>query len=121
MVPLESIFKKACYDCHTNQTVFLWYYKLPIVKNIIDDDIAEAKQHLEMSSGFPFGGHGKPADDLLAIRHVINDDEMPPFKYSMIHWNAKLTDEEKDSIVTWVDFGLEKLANINIYPNEEED
>jgi len=116
LVSLEPVLKRACYDCHSNKTVYPWYYKLPIVKDIINDDITEAKKHLDMSFGFPFKGHGKPVDDLLAIRNVILNKDMPPLRYRMLHWDAKPSDEEVDSIIIWIDFGLEKLANINIYP-----
>jgi hypothetical protein len=121
MVSLNPVLKRACYDCHSNQTVFPWYYKLPIIKGIIDEDITEAKKHLDMSSGFPFKGHGKPADDLLAIRNVILNKDMPPLRYRMLHWDAKPTDVESDSIINWIDFGLKELANIDMFPNIHED
>lgn len=121
MVSLNPVLKRACYDCHSNQTVFPWYYKLPIIKGIIDDDITDAKKHLDMSSGFPFKGHGKPVDDLLAIRNVILNKDMPPLRYRMLHWDAKPTDVESDSIINWIDFGLKELANIDIFPTVHED
>jgi hypothetical protein len=121
MVSLEPVFKRACYDCHSNQTVYPWYYKLPIIKGIIDEDIIEAKKHLDMTSGFPFKGHGKPVDDLLAIRNVILNKDMPPLRYRLLHWDAKPTDVESDSIINWIDFGLKELANIDMFPNFHED
>ena len=54
---LNSVFKTGCFDCHTTKTAYPWYYKLPFVKTIIDDDIAEAKKHMDMSEGFPFKVH----------------------------------------------------------------
>lgn len=117
---LEPVFKKGCFNCHTTRTEYPWYHKVPVVKGMIDDDIKEAKKHLEMSQGFPFGGHGKPVDDLVAIREVVVTGEMPPLSYRMMHWSAKPSDSERDSIVAWVERGLASLATIGVHPTESE-
>lgn len=117
-IVLEPTFKKGCFDCHTNRTEFPWYYKLPLVKGMIDDDITEAKEHMDMSNGFPFGGHGKPVDDLVAVRQVVENGEMPPLEYRFMHWSAKPSDDESDSIIAWIERSLESLASIDIHPTE---
>lgn len=117
---LTAVFKKGCFDCHTTRTEFPWYYKVPIVKGMIDDDIAEAKKHMDMSKGFPFGGHGRPADDLVAVREVVVDGGMPPLSYRMMHWSAKPSESERDSIVAWVERGLASLAAIGVVPTESD-
>jgi hypothetical protein len=118
---LQPVFKKGCFDCHTTKTEFPWYYKLPVVKGMIDSDIAEAKKHMDMSDGFPFGGHGKPADDLVAIRVEVVEGKMPPMSYRLMHWNAKPSDSERDSVVTWVERSLARLASIGVFPTESRD
>lgn len=117
---LTPVFKKGCFDCHTTRTEFPWYYKLPIVKGIIDDDISESKKHMDMSEGFPFGGHGKPVDDLVAIREEVVEAEMPPMSYRFMHWSAKPSESERDSIVAWVERGLASLASIGVFPTESD-
>lgn len=41
---VKPIFQKSCFDCHGNTTVYPWYYKVPGVKQLIDNDIDEVKQ-----------------------------------------------------------------------------
>lgn len=106
-----SIFRKACFDCHTDQTQFPWYYKLPLVKGQIDKDIAESQEHLILSETFPFGGHGEPLDDLKAIEESIRDGHMPPFKYQIMHWDAFLDEEQKQSIFLWVKESLSLIKS----------
>ena len=69
-----------------------------------------------MSDGFPFAGHGKPADDLIAIRDEIFDGEMPPLSYRFMHWSAKPSDSERDSIIVWVRRSLASLASVGLFP-----
>lgn len=116
----KRTFERACFDCHTSGTNYPWYYKLPIVKGIIDADIKEAKTHMNMSDGFPFGGHGKPVDDLVAIREVIEDGTMPPLSYRLMHWDAKPSSEESDLILAWIERALQRLAAAGVYPTDSQ-
>ena len=54
---IEPIFKAKCFDCHSSSTRHPWYYKVPGVRQLINSDVKEAKEHLDMSQGFPFQGH----------------------------------------------------------------
>ncbi|MBK8204899.1 MAG: heme-binding domain-containing protein, partial [Bdellovibrionales bacterium] len=63
---VKQIFQKKCFDCHSQNTQYPWYYKIPGAKQLIDGDIEEAKEHLDFSNDFPFGGHGAPSEDLEA-------------------------------------------------------
>lgn len=113
---LEPIWKKACYDCHSDKTDYPWYYKLPFVKGMIDKDIEEARAELDMSKGFPFISNRKPADDLRKLAAEVTEGAMPPGKYTIIHWGASLSQEEKDSVATFVDNSLKMLASHGITP-----
>ncbi|MBI2607993.1 MAG: heme-binding domain-containing protein [Deltaproteobacteria bacterium] len=99
---IQPIFKNKCLDCHGGPSQFPWYHRLPIAKQLMDDDVREGKKHLDISSGFPFKGHGSPLDDLKAIEKVVKERTMPPMRYWLLHWNCRLTKKERLAIVTWV-------------------
>ena len=106
---VKPIFQKSCVDCHSGQTNYPWYSKIPGLKGLIQDDIKEARTHLDLSNDFPFSGHGTPRKDLEAIRDEINEGAMPPMRYSLMHPGSKLTDEEKKVVLNWVTSGLSKI------------
>lgn len=106
---VEPIFKKACFDCHSNKTVYPWYYNLPLVDTYIDSDIAEAKSHLDFSNGFPFISHDSPTNDLSSIFKSILDKKMPPKNYLWLHSDAKLTIEDVKEVKEWVKDSLRLL------------
>src|SRR5258708_7302489 len=54
---VKPIFEKKCADCHGSVTVYPGYYKIPLVKQLMDSDIVEGHEHLDFSKGFPFAGH----------------------------------------------------------------
>ncbi|MDF1883116.1 heme-binding domain-containing protein [Sulfurimonas sp. SAG-AH-194-C21] len=106
---IKPIFKAKCFDCHSTQTIYPWYYKIPGVKQMIEYDIKEAKKHLDMTQDFPFISHETPIKDLKSIAEEIEEDEMPPLKYLLGHWNARLTPSEKEKVATWTTQSIQIL------------
>lgn len=98
----EPIFKKSCLDCHGTPAAMPWYYRFPIVKGMIEGDMKEAKEHLDMSAGFPFGGHGNNFEDLEAVSETIAKKDMPPRSYRLLHPSSALTKDEESTILEWI-------------------
>lgn len=97
---IQSILEKSCYDCHSNNTVYPWYSKLQPVDWWLNDHIVEGKEELNFSE---FGSY-KPLRmyfKLREIAHEVTDNEMPLESYLYIHGDAKLSDEQKQTLVVW--------------------
>ncbi|HUP57286.1 MAG TPA: heme-binding domain-containing protein [Bdellovibrionota bacterium] len=101
---IRPIFEAKCFNCHSDRTEYPWYYKIPGVKQFIDSGIAEAREHLDMSHGFPFKGHREdPVEETLKeIGAMIAEGEMPPWYYIPLHGGSRLTDGESKAILAWV-------------------
>lgn len=108
---VSHIFQVKCLDCHGEAKKMPWYYSVPGAKQLMNNDMAEAKEHLDMRDGFPFKGHGSPIEDLKAILEVTQKDEMPPFRYRIMHWSSRLSNEEKRLIKIWVKDSLKLLQS----------
>lgn len=110
---IKPIFEKKCFDCHSNKTKYPWYFKLPIISGVIENDIKKAKEHLDFSNDFPFISHDTPQKDLVSILKSAEKKSMPPFQYRIMHSDSKITDEDIKIIKAWVDSSLEQI-NKNI-------
>jgi hypothetical protein len=117
-LPVEPIFDKGCYDCHSDKTRYPWYHALPVIKGMIDKDIRSARKHLDMSGGAPFSKIIGAADILVAIKNELQAGDMPPLGYRMMHWCAKPSAAEADSVYTWIDRSLATLADHGFHPVE---
>lgn len=106
---VQPIFQKKCFDCHSTQTIYPWYYKVPGVGALMNSHIKEARSHIDMTKGFPFKGHGGPEKDLKEIISVVKKDKMPPWYYTPFHKNSKLTEEEKKEILAWANDSLKLM------------
>ncbi|MGE3680185.1 MAG: heme-binding domain-containing protein [Bdellovibrionales bacterium] len=111
---VKPIFQKNCFNCHSEQTQYPWYYKLPIAKQLIDSDILESKKHIDLTNDFPFRGHGSPEEDLPAVRKVIEDNTMPPFRYKILHSESGLSEDERQAILRWIQESLNALQPSSI-------
>lgn len=106
---VKPIFQRSCMNCHSSNTEYPWYYSIPGAKQQIDYDVKESKVHLDMTNDFPFGGHGSHQENLDAILEVVEKEEMPPLRYRMLHWSARIKPDERKVIQNWVNFGINEL------------
>jgi hypothetical protein len=97
---VQLILKKACYDCHSNNTRYPWYFNIQPVAWWMDDHISEAKKELNFSE---FGNRPLPkqAKKLKNTAKEIQDGGMPLNSYTWIHRDAVLTDREKNILIDW--------------------
>jgi hypothetical protein len=109
---VKPVFQYSCYDCHSDQTKYPWYHKLPGIKNLIDNDIREGREHLDMSSGFPFPGTSDQIALLAKIRNEISNGDMPPMDFRMLHWGRLIEGARQDSVFAWIDAGTLMLKQL---------
>lgn len=107
---IKPIFKARCLHCHGVANSFPLYSKIPPASWLVQDDLEEAKKHMDMTFDFPFAGHGTPKDDFEALAKVVNEGTMPPLRYRIMHWQSQLTDEEKKEIHKWIGDSLKILG-----------
>jgi hypothetical protein len=99
---IKPILQNKCLGCHGGETKFPWYYSVPGVKQYIDWNRAEAKEHLDLSKDFPFKTRAASTEeDLDELVETIVDGKMPPWLYRMAHPESKLTEDEARDIVKW--------------------
>ncbi|MBI5637786.1 MAG: heme-binding domain-containing protein [Nitrospinae bacterium] len=106
---VKPIFKRVCFDCHSEQIRYPAYYVIPGIRQLIDHDIREAREHIDMNADYPFKGHGTPLKDLKAIQKEMEEGDMPPLRYKITHWKERLTGEEKQIILRWATDGIKLL------------
>lgn len=97
---VQSILDKACMDCHSNNTTYPWYAEVTPVNSWIDDHIEHGREHLNFSewNGLPELDRKHAQKEIV---EVVGKKEMPMLFYWLIHWDAKLTDAERQTLVDY--------------------
>jgi hypothetical protein len=103
---VNTILVKACNDCHSNNTRYPWYSRLQPVAWWLNDHIQEGKRELNFNE-FKSYSLRKQYNKLKEIDDQVKKGEMPLQSYTIVHTDARLSNEEKATLTNWAD-GIRK-------------
>jgi hypothetical protein len=106
----RAIAQRACYDCHSNETVWYWYTNIAPVSWLVQRDVEEGRSKLNFSEW------GRGEQEVGEIGEIIQSGEMPPLQYTLIHGNARLSTNDKALLLN----GL-SAAGVAITETEEKE
>lgn len=98
---VQKTLNNSCYDCHSNHTIYPWYFNIQPVGWLLANHIKTGKSNLNFSE-FGMYSTRKQANKLRAISESIKDGSMPIWAYTLIHSDAKITSKQKDMINSWI-------------------
>jgi hypothetical protein len=94
---VAAIVKRACYDCHSNTTVWPWYSLIAPVSWLVADDVKEGRAHMNFSE-WGLLGPDKATRRLQDACDEVKGGGMPLWQYRLIHPEARLNDEDVKAI-----------------------
>jgi hypothetical protein len=101
---VQVILKRACYDCHSNETRWPWYSNVAPVSWFVIDHVDHGRKHLNFSDWAQTDRHAENQDldaQLDRIYKEVKEGEMPLGSYLILHPAAKLSDQEINVICDW--------------------
>ena len=102
MMPVEarSVLREKCADCHSYQTHWPWYGRFAPVSWLLEYDIEAAQEQLNLSQW-----DALPDEDILRLRveiaGVTRAHMMPPWRYTLLHRDAVITDDDIKVLRDW--------------------
>lgn len=97
---IKSILKRACYDCHSNETVWPWYSRVAPVSWLVAWDVEEGREELNFSTWNRYGAKQR-AKMIKESWEEVDEGEMPPWFYVPLHPEARLSDADRRSLAAW--------------------
>jgi hypothetical protein len=101
---VKSILRRACYDCHSNETVWLWYSQIAPASWLIARDVNGGRRHLNFSEWASLPPD-KAAKKRRSSGKQVEKGEMPLWFYLPLHPAARLSDADKAVIQAWAQTG----------------
>ncbi len=89
----RALSVRACFDCHSNETVWPWYSNVAPLSWLVQSHIEEGRSEINFSE---WNRTQKKADESA---ESVRDREMPPLYYLVTHPQARLNQVEKDTLV----------------------
>ena len=93
----ENLAQRACMDCHSNETKWLWYSYVAPVSWLVAKDVVEGRRELNLSQ---LSANTSQLNRVSQrIQRAIQSGKMPPAQYLPTHPGAQLTPEEKQALI----------------------
>ncbi|WP_293311726.1 heme-binding domain-containing protein [Pedobacter sp. UBA5917] len=98
---VEQILKRACYDCHSNETDLAWYDKIAPVSWQVAKDVKTARSRFNFSQWSDLS-EAEQETKLWYIVNMIDQGKMPLKSYAALHPSAKVSKNELALLKTFV-------------------
>ncbi len=98
---VESILRRSCYDCHSHETRWPWYAYVAPTSWLVSHDVEEAREELNFSAwkSYRIDKRRSLFEDVL---EEIDEGEMPPWSYRLVHRDAGISDAERETLRGWI-------------------
>ena len=95
-----TILHRACYDCHSNETVWPWYSYVAPVSWLVESDVKDGREHMNFSMWDEYTEKQRNVRQYKCGK-LVGEGEMPLWFYVPLHNEAKLSQADIDLIVSW--------------------
>ena len=85
----RALAVRACFDCHSNQTVWPWYSHVAPASWLVQNHVDEGREVLNFSEWTRRQEEAKEAAE------EVREGEMPPAAYTLVHAHARLNPADR--------------------------
>jgi len=84
---------RACFDCHSNATVWPWYSNIAPISWLVQHDVDEGRRAVNFSEW------NRPQKEACESPNTVREGEMPPWIYPIRRASARPSPAEKETLV----------------------
>lgn len=95
-----TVLERACYDCHSNETVWPAYSRIAPVSWLVARDVRLGREALNYSSWGRYSAEER-SELLEETWEEVEEGEMPMKAYVLLHPAARLTAEDEGVLRAW--------------------
>ncbi|WP_240651678.1 heme-binding domain-containing protein [Serratia microhaemolytica] len=94
----------GCDYCHTRSAQLPFYTQLPLVDQFIEHDITQGMRHFDLAATRTALQNDQPVPevDLAKLEAVLQNNEMPPKLYKVMHWAANISEADRAVLMKWI-------------------
>lgn len=106
---IAGILRTSCYDCHSNNTSYPWYARIQPMGWLLANHIRDGKKDLNFSE-FTAYSKRRRLSKLKSIQNSIKNGSMPLSSYTLLHRDAKLSEQDKSLLINWASNTMDSLS-----------
>ncbi len=88
----RELAKRACFDCHSNETIWPWYSNVAPMSWLIQRDVDQGRRRLNFSEW------NSARRERGRMGESVAEGGMPPWYYVILHPSANLSDAETQQL-----------------------
>lgn len=88
----RELARQACFDCHSNETVWPAYASVAPISWLVQHDVNEGRAALNFSEW------RRPHEDADEAWEEVREGEMPPLPYLLMHTHARLSAADRERL-----------------------
>ncbi len=96
----QKMIKDACYDCHSNNTVYPSYTRVQPLGWFIRSHIRGGRMKVNFSNWSDYSPKEK-IHHLQECKEVLEENRMPMKSYTWMHPPSKLSKEQKQQLISF--------------------
>lgn len=97
---VRAVLRRACYDCHSNETTWPWYGRVAPVSWLVARDVHEGREELNFSTWDQYTSR-QQVEKLKESWEEVEEGEMPLWFYLPVHRDAVLSDADRAALRNW--------------------
>jgi hypothetical protein len=97
---VKAALRGACYNCHSNETVWPWYSNIAPASWLIAADVKEGRGHMNFSEWGTYDSETQ-SHQMRSVTEEVGNHDMPPWYYRIAHSEAQLSQSDRDLILAW--------------------
>ena len=94
----QDLARRACYDCHSNQTRWPWYASIAPLSWRIQHNVEEGREKLNLTAFEP--ANEKMSEAAGEASEEVAKGSMPPWDYLVMHPEAWLSDADRRALAS---------------------
>lgn len=113
--PVRDHLRRACMNCHSNETRWPWYSHLAPIRWGVASDVSRARKAFNISEWTSQGGRSpmKAVGVLTAICSGVSSGRMPLAKYRLLHPESRLSAGDRKAICDWTSVEIQRQIAIH--------
>ena len=98
---VHAVLKRACYDCHSNETRWPWYAAIPPASWLVVRDVTIGRKEMNFSNWTLYSTAVRTRKARWMNRS-LQQENMPPWEYRLVHPDARVTEAERIELERWL-------------------
>jgi hypothetical protein len=99
---VAGILRRACYDCHSDETRWPWYSRVAPISWIVVHHVTAGRRQLNFSEWDGYLPRTR-RHKLEWMARAVRNEQMPPWSYRLIHPEARLSGADRAALTRWIE------------------